>query len=414
MPRARTEQTPLMSAPLLAATAGSATAGSFRLPTPDQARPPPRGSCEPAGAAIAIQAGARGFLTRNTSVESNVGRPRSAAVPDARNVVRHAMHETQVVNAWNVKHVSNSHPYLVEFGLTIVLVWVACLPHENMQCEALTNAVVTVLLVSAGAPVSGAHFNPALTLAFYLAGLEGKGLKMRAKGAFAKQSPWYVIIHLAAAAIGSVGAHFMSVGPDPFIVEGDRCSTVAGVASFLREPDSAANPHSIHWMRITIGSFLATFSLCFWVMYSALLVKPPLGNFGPVTVGMVIFAIVTCFGPIGGVPNPAVIFGFVVRGWICHVQESGGVVLAAYWPVQLLAGAFAGLLALDARKREEANAPPEKPSAPTDASMRRQSSASGGRSSAGTPLPPIHLRGPSVSGSGSMRHMPVIADTKGP
>jgi len=138
----------------------------------------------------------------------------------------------------------------------------------------------------------------------------------------------------------------MSVGSDPFQSSGTRCSTVNGLAAFLQKDDSVTNPHGINWVRLAIGSFLATFALCMWVMYIALIVKPPLGNFGPVTVGLVVFMIISAFAPVGGNPNPAVAFAFAVQGWFCNKQRDGVGVLFVYWSVQLAAGALAGTLAM--------------------------------------------------------------------
>jgi len=263
------------------------------------------------------------------------------------------LNDTAVIDAWRVKRLSKLHPFVVEFVATILLVWGAVLGPTFGILEPLANGILATLLVAAGASISGAHYNPALTLAFLIA-KKGQGLRT---------SCAYIVLQLIASLLGSTLAHFFSAGVDPFDPNGVHCGTVCGVAGWLASTDSSSNPHAMFWARSLLASLIATFVLCVWVCYIALVVHPPLGNFGPVTVGMVVYVLITSFAPVGGCPNPAVTLGFWFEGMFCHAQQEPATVLLAFWALQMLGGGFAGSVVWmsmnlqskikDARKRQK-------------------------------------------------------------
>ena len=77
-----------------------------------------------------------------------------------------------------------------------------------------TGAALVVLILVFG-PISGAHFNPAVTLAFTVRREIG-----------ARDAALYVIVQIAAGLVGVMAAHFMF--GEPLLVEGVKARTGAG------------------------------------------------------------------------------------------------------------------------------------------------------------------------------------------
>jgi glycerol uptake facilitator-like aquaporin len=198
-------------------------------------------------------------------------------VYDLAQVLRDDREAAFVSNAWSVRRISWSAPLVTEFVCTLFLVLVATLPHGAMPNPAFAEATTGVVLVTLGASLSGAHYNPALTLAFLIS--------QGAHGAHSRQWPLYMTLQLVAGVCGAACSAFFTPTPDPYELGGNHCTGVGGLAAFLEEPDTRLNPHGLLWTRSLVSSALATFLLCSWVLYTAELAAPPLGTFGPVSVG---------------------------------------------------------------------------------------------------------------------------------
>jgi len=261
-------------------------------------------------------------------------------VYDLAQVLRDDREAAFVSNAWSVRRISWSAPLVTEFVCTLFLVLVATLPHGAMPNPAFAEATTGVVLVTLGASLSGAHYNPALTLAFLIS--------QGAQGAHSRQWPLYMTLQLVAGVCGAACSAFFTPTPDPYELGGNHCTGVGGLAAFLEEPDTRLNPHGLLWTRSLVSSALATFLLCSWVLYTAELAAPPLGTFGPVSVGLLLFAIIICFGPAAAVFNPAVAVGVWFNAMVCHRQQSPWV-LMIYWLVEMAAGFLAGVLILKAK-----------------------------------------------------------------
>ena len=164
--------------------------------------------------------------------------------------------------------------------------------------------------------VSGAHYNPALTLAFYICG--------------DRKSP-NPIIYVLVALAGSVCATLLTWGLD-------------GFAGGL--PVMADGVTGVQWARWLVCEFLGAALTVYNVMYVALLARPPLGNHGPIVVALGFFAAILAFRDHGGaVLNPALCFGLWVAGLANGVTTNAVPALFAYLGVELLGAMCGGLVA---------------------------------------------------------------------
>lgn len=178
---------------------------------------------------------------------------------------------------------------------------------------------VLMVMVYAGGPVSGAHYNPAVTLAVLLRG------QVSAPNAIA-----YVIAQCLGAALASFLVLYFkgldtSAAPDPRILP---------VAPVL------------------LAEFLFTFALCYVVLNVAT-VRSVAGNsyFG-LAIGFTVLAGALAVGPIsGGAFNPAVVLGL----GIMRIVEA-----SSLWP-HLLAQAAAALVAALAFKAVHVDDSPAQP-----------------------------------------------------
>jgi len=196
--------------------------------------------------------------------------------------------------------------YITEFICTFFLVFtigMCVLDPGAGNLAPLAIGMVLVAMVFAGGHISGAHYNPAVTLA----------LSVRGRCAWA-HLPGYFIATLAA---GLVGA--------------------ALVLWFKGFPDAV--PLVLDLKKALAAEFLFTFALAF-VILNVATAKGTSGNsFYGLAIGITVLAGAYAVGGVsGGSFNPAVSLALVVLGKLTIVQ------MAAYIAVQLVAGAVAGVV----------------------------------------------------------------------
>ena len=93
----------------------------------------------------------------------------------------------------------------VEFvGTALLCFTVSCLPKVAEDMVGITVGGVLMLLVYAGGPQSGGHYNPAVTLAVLIR-----------KGIDAKEAALYVVAQVVAAGAGAALRPSPSTGPAP-------------------------------------------------------------------------------------------------------------------------------------------------------------------------------------------------------
>ncbi len=195
--------------------------------------------------------------------------------------------------------------YLVEFIGTFFLVFtVGMSVRSGAPLAPLAIGASLMVMIFAGGHVSGAHFNPAVTLAVFIRGkCPGKDVL-----------PYW----LAQLAAGVVAAFIVS-----FLFAG---KPVGGPAVHATLPS-------------VIVEFLFTFALA-WVVLNVATTKANANNsFYGAAIGLTVTAGAVAVGGVSGAAfNPAVATGAVAMGLL-----SGGQ-LSLYWVANLLGGAVAALV----------------------------------------------------------------------
>jgi aquaporin Z len=198
--------------------------------------------------------------------------------------------------------------YLVEFIGTFFLVFtignVVIEPGAGSLAPLAIGAVLMVM-VFAGGHISGAHYNPAVTLAVFLRG------KIDAKDV----GP-YIGSQLIAAVVA------------------------AGAVLFLKGPDVNIQPIdlSANLPQAILAEILFTFALAFVVLNVATAKGTDGNSFYGLAIGFTVMAGAFAVGGIsGGVFNPAVAVGISVMGisswaniWVYLVANFAGAAIAAY------------------------------------------------------------------------------------
>ena len=194
--------------------------------------------------------------------------------------------------------------YLVEFIGTFFLVTtigsVVIEPGAGALAPLAIGSVLMVMIY-AGGHVSGAHYNPAVTLAVFLRGK-----------CPAKDVPGYMISQVAGAALA------------------------AGVVLFLKDSPKleAMKPDVI---KALVAKFLFTFALCYVVLNVATSKKTAGNSNYGLAIGFTVLSGAFAVGSIsGGAFNPAVAVGITVLGlsspaniWIFLVANFGAAAVAA-------------------------------------------------------------------------------------
>ena len=195
--------------------------------------------------------------------------------------------------------------YATEFIGTFFLVFTICQAVLAKAALApLAIGVVLAAMVFAGGHISGAHYNPAVTLAVFLRG------RLPARDV----APYVVAQVLAASAAAGITRWMVGPAPDPaFAVQGK------GLAAAL------------------VAEVLVTFALAYVVLNVATSKDHPNNSFYGLAIGFTVLAGAVAVGGLsGGVFNPAVAFGVSIAGlvswsmlWVYLVANLAGGALAA-------------------------------------------------------------------------------------
>jgi aquaporin Z len=217
--------------------------------------------------------------------------------------------------------------YLTEFIGTFFLVFTVCacvLARSTLAPLAIGS--VLMVMVYAGAHISGAHYNPAVSLAVYLR----RRLDVRELGPY-----------IAAQLIGAVAA--------------------AGVARLVVDAEPVAfKVTGSHLVGAFIAELLVTFALVYVVLNVATSKDHPNNAFYGLAIGFTVVAGAITVGVVsGGAFNPAVGLGMLVAGvaswslsWIYLIATLAGGAAAAY--------AFRALNPDDVETTGAPDAPPTK------------------------------------------------------
>ena len=188
--------------------------------------------------------------------------------------------------------------YITEFIGTFFLVLVVALTGNPLAIGA-----TLMVMIFAGGHISGAHYNPAVTLAVFIRG------KVTSQDAIA-----YMVVQIIGAVIAALIAKWYT---------GDM-----GVA---------AMDLSGKVVKVFIGEVIGTFALAYVVLNVATSKGTTGNSFYGLAIGFTVFAMATAFGAVsGGAFNPAVATGATVVGafalkniWIYLIACFGGGFLAA-------------------------------------------------------------------------------------
>lgn len=186
------------------------------------------------------------------------------------------------------------------FFLVLTIGCTALEPKLAGNLAPLAIGSVLMVMIFAGGHISGAHYNPAVTLAVWLRG---------------KCS----VVELLSFIPAQVGGALLA----------------ALVASQLK--DGSGSPPVLETSRALMAEFLFTFALCFVVLNVATAKGTSGNSFYGLAIGFTVLAGAYAVGPIsGGVFNPAVAVGITVMGlsstaniWIYFLANFAASVVAA-------------------------------------------------------------------------------------
>lgn len=192
--------------------------------------------------------------------------------------------------------------YLVEFIGTFFLTYTVCLTAGRSDLAPIAIGLSLAVMVYAGGHISGAHYNPAVTVAVWLRG--------------------------KCATVDMVA----------YIV----CQTLAGVAAALVAGmliEKGADPKPFELSKLMIAEIIATFALA-WVVLNTATTKANANNsFYGAAIGLTVTVGAVAVGGISGAAlNPAVATGAMVFKLLAASQ------LWAYWVACCLGGAIAALI----------------------------------------------------------------------
>ncbi len=173
--------------------------------------------------------------------------------------------------------------YLVEcvgtFFLVLTIGSVVMAPNDAGALAPLAIGAALMAMVFAGGHVSGAHYNPAVTVAVFLRGKCG-----------ASDVPGYLVAQCAGAAAAAMVVGFLKGNP-------------------------AVSPMQIDITRALVAEFLYTFALCSVVLNVATCGSTSGNSFYGLAIGFTVMAGAYSVGAVsGGAFNPAVALGATLMG----------------------------------------------------------------------------------------------------
>ena len=188
--------------------------------------------------------------------------------------------------------------YITEFIGTFFLVLIII-----MTGKPIVIGSVLMVMVYAGRHISGAHYNPAITLAIFIRG------KIRASDVIP-----YILVQLAGAIVAVLIASWIMGYPE--------------VASLSLDGKIS---------QALVAEIIGTFALTFVILIVATAKRTAGNSYYGLAIGFTVFALAEGFGTIsGGAFNPAVAFGLTFSKafewtniWIYLVGCFGGSALAA-------------------------------------------------------------------------------------
>ena len=196
--------------------------------------------------------------------------------------------------------------YIYEFIGTFVLVFTVGMtvlePNSAGSLAPLAIGSVLAVMVYAGGHISGAHYNPAVSLAVFLRGkLDSRDLGI------------YWVVQLAAA-------------------------TFAGTLTLYFKGNPSVEAMNIDLIRSLLGEFLFTFALCYVVLNVATAKETEGNSFYGLAIGFTVLVGAYSVGAIsGGAFNPAVALGMSVMNlslwsnlWIFLLANLSGGASAAF------------------------------------------------------------------------------------
>lgn len=200
----------------------------------------------------------------------------------------------------------NLKKLIVEFIGTffLVLCFNICMLQEMGNFTSIAVGGVLVALVFAGGHISGAHYNPAVTIAVFLRGK-----------CSAAEVPSYIFAQIMGASIASLLA-----------------------SGFILSKTGSGMDLSVSVTQALLAEYLGTFALC-WVVLHVATSKDNVGNsFYGLAIGLVIIGGMLAFGKISGAAfNPVVALSFGVSNisgfnnlWIYVIAEIFGAISAAF------------------------------------------------------------------------------------
>lgn len=169
--------------------------------------------------------------------------------------------------------------YLVEFiGTFFLVLTIGMVVLGKNDFAALGIGVALMVMIYAGGHISGAHYNPAVTLAVLIRGRIATG-----------EAIGYMIVQVIGGAVAALVVKY-------FMVES------------LQDAAPQANN-----MRAVIAEFLGTFALAYVVLNVATSKATSGNSYYGLAIGFTVFAMASAFGSIsGGAFNPAVAVGLSV------------------------------------------------------------------------------------------------------
>ena len=174
-------------------------------------------------------------------------------------------------------------------------------PNDAGPMAPIAIGAILMAMVFAGGHVSGAHYNPAVTVAVFLRGKCGAG-----------DIPGYILAQCAGAGLAALVVAFIKGNP-------------------------AVTPIAVDTTYVLVGEFLYTFALCSVVLNVATCKGTSGNSFYGLAIGFTVLAGAYAMGPVTGAAfNPAVVVGVTILGiftvanvWIYLVANFAAAAAAA-------------------------------------------------------------------------------------